>query len=370
MRTARSRRIAATAALWLAASVVALPQSGRADDVILDLWMRWRLDDETVLRSDDPEDEVTQVKPRFTTEGNLSYGPWSLTALVEVRSVVKPPPGENAYFENIGIYAEELYIAYTSDTWIAYAGKFDPRFGRAFDTAPGLYGDEFAKDYEIEEQIGGGIVFDIATGSYLLGDADISVNVFMADRTRLSNSAFTRRGRLHYDDGGPANTHAPQSFTVTLDGNDPGFLPGLTYNAGVISRVAGVGGVENELGAVFGAVQEIALTDEINLEIMAEVARFISFEGEGDNRTYLTTGAELQYDGWRFAVGGAAILFDPGGGADNNDTLFTVNLRRDWKIGPGRLRAEAGWALIDEAAIESSNLGLRIEYRMPLTIIF
>lgn len=359
---------AAFAALLLAVSGQAVPL--RAEELTLELWSRFRIDAETILATEDPADDLTQVRPRYTGVGALSWGAWSLNAAVEVRTTNSPAPGDDRYFEDIGVWAEELYLAYAGDGWQVYAGKFNPRFGQAFDSAPGLYGDEFAKDYEIEEQIGAGAVVRVAEESRLLGTAEISANLFMADRSILSSSGFEERDRLRLEDGGPANSERPQSFTVTLDGWDPGALPGLSYNLGLVVRSAGEGDEEDELGAVFGLVQKIPLAEGLELELMGEVARFVSFEGGGDDATYLTAGAELDVEGWRIAVAGGAILQDRHGATDRTDTLLTLNLRRDWKLGPGRLRAEAGWALIDDRAVEGHVLGFRIDYRIPLTLVF
>lgn len=362
---------AAVAAAVLTIAEGGLPEKGAAaDEFLLELWTRYRVDYETVYEAEDPDDEIDQAKPRFTGVGVLSYGNWSLNAVVDIRTVGSGDPGENRYFEDIGFYAEELFLAYGGDDWQVYGGKFNPRFGQAFGTAPGLYGDDFAKDYEIEEQLGVGGVLTISEGSDLLGTAELSANLFMADRTVLSNSAFERRGRLFLDDGGPANTQRPESFSLTLDGWDPGYLPGLTYNAGVMLRAAGEGDAEDELGAVLGLEQRIALSETLELTVMGEVARFVSFEAGGDDATYLTVGAELDVEGWRVGVGGAAIVHDRHAAPDRTDTLFTLDLRKDWKLGPGRLRTQVGWALIDEKAIESHALGVRIDYRIPFTIIF
>ena len=136
-RLQRLLPVASAALVLLAASP---PSPLRAEELTLELWSRFRIDAETVVATEDPADDLTQVRPRYTGVGVLSWGPWSLNAVVEVRTTNSPAPGDDRYFEDIGIWAEELYIAYAGEGWQVYAGKFNPRFGQAFDHVPGGVG--------------------------------------------------------------------------------------------------------------------------------------------------------------------------------------------------------------------------------------
>ena len=61
---------------------------------------------------------------------------------------------EDNFFDNEGIFIEELKLNYENGAWGFMAGKFNPQFGRAWDFGRGIWSEDFAEDYEITERIG------------------------------------------------------------------------------------------------------------------------------------------------------------------------------------------------------------------------
>ena len=204
--------------------------------------------------------------------------------------------GEDIFFEDHGLFFETLHLQADFDQFSVYAGKINPAFGTAWDATPGIYGVDFAEDYEITERIGFG-------GSYTLNGGDagqhtVNAATFFADTSGLSRSFGTNRGRTSEADGGASNTESFESFALALDGAEIAALPGFSYHLGFRYQTAGVTTTEDETGFVAGAVQEFDLSDDLALTLNAEVAYFSNLETEDVDGLYFTIGAGLEYDKW------------------------------------------------------------------------
>ena len=145
--------------------------------------------------------------------------------------------GGDQFFDDQGAWIEQLYAAYRYDQLDLFAGKINPRFGIAWEFAPGVYGREFAEDYELTERIGfGAATLDRPD----LGEHRLSASTFFADTTALGESVITRprftdpatervkRNRKSY--GGVSNTESLSSYAVVLEGAAIPFLGGFTYH--------------------------------------------------------------------------------------------------------------------------------------------
>lgn len=254
------------------------------------------------------DDESSELNDLYTTiEPAVRIEPVEHLAIV-AGLVLEPVQDaeDDRFFEDEGLYVEQLFLEYYDDWGTVYGGKFNPPFGIAWDLAPGIYGADLAEDYELTEQLGGGVVLGFgAPDNGYLGVVEVSANVFVADRTPLSQSLITGRGDLDLDDGGPANTEGPGGFSVTLTGGDIAALPGLAYHAGVRFRAGGEGDPSDEVGGVFGLVQTFELGDDQAVEIVGEVAGFNDFEAGENDAVYATLGGAYVVGGWNVALTGA-----------------------------------------------------------------
>ena len=192
---------------------------------------------------------------------------------------------DDRVFEDHGLFVEELYFAHEFGKGSVLAGKFDPAFGFAWDAAPGIYGVDFAEDYELTEKIGAG--FAVPFGLFD-GEAAVAVSAFMADRTFLSDSLVNSRGNLDRGDGGLSNTAAPTSVAVTLFGET---ASETAYNLGFRVQDAGdIGGGVTEYGVVGGVTTPVDLGGA-DLELLAEGAFFPNFNGVQGSAAFMTLGA-------------------------------------------------------------------------------
>ncbi len=220
-----------------------------------------------------------------TIEGALSFAFTSQTSInstLVLEQVIAPT--SDSFLEDHGLYAEELYFAHDFGAAQVVLGKFNPAFGTAWDAAPGIYGADFAGDYEITEKIGAGLVIPFAAGQ---GEHELSLSVFNADRSVLSESLGKNRGRTNRSDGGVSNTSGAESFTIALSGS----FGATGYNLAVQSQERGIGDTNDQTGIVGGISHEFA-TGSLPVTLLAELAYFDHFDGTSDSATFATLGVE------------------------------------------------------------------------------
>jgi hypothetical protein len=220
-----------------------------------------------------------------TIEGALSFAFTSRTSINSTLVFEQiTAPTSDSFLEDHGLYAEELYFAHDFGAAQVVLGKFNPAFGLAWDAAPGIYGVDFAEDYQLTEKLGAGLVIPFAAGQ---GEHALSLSFFNADRSILSESLGENRGRTNRSDGGVSNTSAPESVAISLTGA----FGATGYNLGLQSQARGVGDAEDQTGIVGGLSHEFA-TGSLPVKLLAELAYFDHFDGTADSATFATFGAE------------------------------------------------------------------------------
>ncbi|MFO0995377.1 MAG: hypothetical protein U1F33_01745 [Alphaproteobacteria bacterium] len=231
----------------------------------------------------------------------------------QVRSV-----DTNSAFAAEGLFFEQLYVTLSAEPGRVYGGKIHPRFGLAWDAAPGLYGTDFAEDYEIVEKDGIGLAVEIPW----LGKHVLSGELFVADTSFLSKSFFSRPrasdpnvlrpSDLKPEDGGVSNTGRLNNYAIALTGGDVPGLDGFSYNIGLALQrggtIPGEDGADpttqlNEHDFVAGLQWELPITSRITMTPIFEFAR-IRNQGGSDVRTnYYTAGLGLELGrGWAAAA--------------------------------------------------------------------
>jgi len=295
--------------------------------------------------SDDAAGEITDTF--VTIEGALSF---RFTDRISLNSTLLIEPVADAdddrFLEDHGLFAEELFFGVDLGSVTLTLGKFNPTFGTAWDAAPGIYGVDFAEDYEITERVGGALNYGFEFGG---GSHELQVAAFQADRSFLSDALLEGRDRLALSDGGVSNTAGIESVSLALSGNfgDTG------YNIGLQSQGAGAGDADDQTGAVFGVTQTI--NTAVPLEVLGEVAYFDSFGGTDDSATIATFGLSAEFKA--FTLSGVVALRDVDGAP--TDRLFTVSAERALS---DAVTASVGYRFGDESSIESNTLGVLLAY--------
>ncbi len=223
-------------------------------------------------------------------------------------------------------YAETLILRWTQDPWRVFAGKINPRFGAAWSRAPGVFGADYAADYQLREKLGAGAriwmdqVLDLPDP---LGNQSLQFEVFQADTSFLSASAFAPRWTLATTEadpltgtettsirqrwrasrlmGGADNRRGLGGTTVSWVGTEVE-VPGgkVAYNAGLSVRRAGLdaqlaGRAGTEVGSVAGIEGAFPLPAGMLLVPAVEYARRTGADGyQGRNADWWTAALTLK----------------------------------------------------------------------------
>ena len=340
----------------MAVGILLLPpafaEDGISGEVGFEIWT------DAVISADAEESEITNtyaiIEPAFSMAltPQLSLNTGFVFEQVE-------DPEDDSLFEDHGFYVSDLFFEWSGEALSLHAGKLGAAFGVAWDVAPGLYGVDFAEDYEIAEQWAAGAV--IPFGGDEEGSLSLSIDAFMADTTGLSSSAGTRRERLRRADGGPGNTSVPKSFSITLGADSLAGGPG--FQVGILHRDAGDEsdpGNKDELGFALALVHAIELDGDSGIEWMAEGAWLNDFEGAPDaDVTFFTAGLTYLNGPWNVAVAGAMRKTDTGEGPETDDTLFQLSAGYAFDSG---LSVDVGWRHGDEGDESSQTIGAVIAY--------
>lgn len=292
--------------------------------------------DQTLNRANDiPPFNNTYSEPELDWYVNAGqhFSVNGLFKMEQVRSVTK-----SDIFEGEGAYAEQLYATVAFDPLFVYGGKIHPRFGRAWNDTPGVFGTDFAEDYELVEKLGVGAAVDMRW----MGLHTLSFEAFAADTSFLSDSIFARPkitdpdvlrpGRLHRDDGGVSNTGTPNNYAIALSGRTIPGMTGFTYNVGwAIQRGSDAVHELTERSFVVGAQWELPVTSRVTAVPIFEYAH-VNNQGGADVRAdYVTAAVAFELgQGWSASLNATVKPVDDRDNVDRRtDHLFGASLGYD-----------------------------------------
>jgi hypothetical protein len=288
---------------------------------------------------------------------------FSIVTGMVVEPVEDRLPREDRYFEDHGLYVEQLYGKVNVGSLELLAGKFNAAFGRAWDDAPGIYGTDMAADYELTERVGAGVILQWENTP--IGSAKLQASAFHVDTSVLARSAFTNRGVAYRFDGGLSDTGGFDSFAISLDGEKLPQLTGVSYTVGFVHQAAGEDDVDDQNGFVFG-VQAAKSYNSVELRWIAEAAYFDyggDLYGSGDPGTfanslfYFTAGLESKLGKYHAAAAYSmrqAHLFN---GSHFDDWQYQLSAGKD--VGSG-WSLDLGYKVLMEAGKESRIFGLML----------
>jgi hypothetical protein len=311
------------------------------------------IENDWTYQSDDPNAEINDLYPTVVLGTNVAF---SEVFSLNFEATLEPVEDatSNRAFEDLGGYLNIITANYDGETISAFAGKFTPNFGIAWDIAPGIFGTNLNEDYELAEMIGlgGGFHFDAA------GTHTISASTFFQDTTFLSNSVGTKRGPVQLSDGGPANTEDLSSFAVALDGEFQ-HIVGFRYHVGYSSLAAGVGSNDRQFGYAIGGEYAFNIGDDLTLSPMAEYVYFDNYGGaNNDTAKYFTGGLALNYENW-VASTTYQLRDTEVSGVTTDDYVVDVTVGYVFDMGLG---VAAAWRGAEESNVDSEGLGLLLSY--------
>ncbi|HEV2506736.1 MAG TPA: hypothetical protein VGV39_26930 [Mesorhizobium sp.] len=243
-----------------------------------------------------------------TVEFTASYRPVEGVAFfghLITEEVKDEEPGVNQYFHHVGTYVSELNAQFHIGGIGLRVGKFHPAFGKAWDITPGIHGTDLAGNYELKERVGASVAYGFETGSF---HNEIEFAAFGVDRSSLSESLFTNRGRHTLEDGGAGNSDGISSVALDFAGCLGAGAAGcydegsFGYRLGARYQKGGEHSFGNETGLLGGLNGNVALGNETTLKLFTEAAWFNNFGGGPDDALFLTVSAALQREAMTYSI--------------------------------------------------------------------
>lgn len=311
----------------------------------------------------DSDDRDAELNDLFTTTEPVLVAHFTPNLLVFVHGVLEPvlgpDPSDDRFFEDHGLFVEDLYLQFEYEPFTIRGGKITPNFGLAWNLAPGVYGTDFAEGtYEFSERIGFG--GDITCRDETLGEHVFSASVFFLDTSILAKSVFNRRDDVEFSDGGVSNTEDPSSFALGLDGAIPA-LPNFEYHVAGIHQEGGRGDSADENGFVVGGVYAKTV-GEVEVLPFVEYVYFDNADGvDGADRHLLTTSLQLVWKNWNLALSRTSRNTDVAGASDADDELNQISIGYEFEFG---LAVDVGWRIAEEDDIDSEILGILFAYNL------
>lgn len=257
-----------------------------------------------------------------------------------------------------------MKFVWEDERYSLWAGKFNPAFGLAWDQAPGIWGADFAEDYEIAEKIGGGASYTFSPAG--LGTHTVTANTFFTDTSVLSQAAITSRGQTRIISGGAGNTEDFSSYTLSLDSENLAGVENLGYHMGFRYQAEQDANrdatTDNEKGFALALKYMAPINDQLSLDFIGEYAALERFEGvRNSDRDYTTFGAAATImENWNLAASYTFRDIDNDGtGAANEDHLFQLSGGYDFGNG---FTFDIGWKSFEEANVDTSLLGALLAY--------
>jgi len=318
------------------------------------------LQNEYTTDSDDPAtDDYNNMFLRTEVAPTIQFNEnFSIDGVLVFENIQDREPNEDNFFDNEGIFIEEIKLNYENGPWAAWAGKFNPGFGVGWDFR-GIWGEDFAEDYEITEKIGVGASYTFETEGF--GAHTFAANTFFADTTFLSGSVITKRDVLDKDDGGVSNTEDFSSFVVSLSGEDLAGVENLYYTLGYRNQSEGdvdTGG-DNENGFVVTLGHNFAVSERVEMDALVEYVDINNFEAGTDDNRYLTTSLITTIDDqWNVTASYTSRDIDSTVG-DSDDHLFQLSGGYDFGQGT---TAEIGWRNAEEGNVDTDIVGALVRH--------
>lgn len=359
----------ATASLFVLLSALFVAGAAHAApvgpvDVSVDYMTEWQ--NEFRANSEDSAiDGTNNSFARAEIAPEIQYGHFSLDSLLTFEPMDQAATknvGNDVFFDHEGAFVENLYLEYENGAFEAKVGKFNPDFGIAWDYGRGIWGEDFAEDYEVSEKIGAGIEYEFGNDKY--GEHEVSLNTFFNDTSFLSGSAITARDETNLNTGGAGNTEDFSSFVGQVEGEDVAGIKSLGYRVAYRylaeqdkNRSATT---DSENGVLLGANYIFNASDDIAFDTLLEYTQINNFAGVAfDNRDYYYASVVTHlYDNWNVTAG--YTVRDMEGTTDSTDTLF--NLTGGYAFDNG-LSVDAGYRGSDEAQQETHIIGFLLRYR-------
>lgn len=291
---------------------------------------------ESVYSSDAPANETDTAYAKGEFLGTYSFG----NGVAIFAGLTFEEVEDAAANAGYGLYLDQLGVEFGVGPATVQLGKVHPAFGTTWDEAAGYFGSTLAEDYELTEQIGALADLDLGAAGVL------SVGLFYADDTALSQSAGFNRGRNSTALGGAGNTGRLDNASLQWHGT----FGDTRVWAGARHLSAGAGDVSDETGGFLA----IGHTFGGALDVFAEAAVFDGYGGTADNARFVTLNAA--YAIGEVTLSGTVATRD----VDSLGKTELLSIGAEYEFGD-RYLIGAALARIEDAGVTDHVFGVNFE---------
>ncbi|MBK5344135.1 hypothetical protein JFU48_22425 [Pseudomonas sp. TH49] len=270
----------------------------------------------------------------------------------EINPIDPPKPGQKRFFDDVGLVVNDLNYYQNNANSAFMVGKYHVPFGRAADTAPGLYTEDFVATYDLDGMLGGTVAYRYFDQT--LGMIEPNVSVYTADNSFLGRPYFRHGEKLQRSDGGPSNTGKLDSYALTVNWLAIPAIPFLEMQVGYMANKQGEdvpqnGNAADETIKVASARYIWAYAPSTDLEPTLaghyfDIVPFVEFADvhnedaiQGNDTRYLTTSLTFDFGDWAVGATRTDKQRQSTGGADHQDYLnelsVTYNITGQIKLG-------------------------------------
>jgi hypothetical protein len=319
---------------------------------------------EEFYSADNPENDLTRsifrtefmpklnFNENFFLDGNIVFEPVQTSARTS----------RDSRFENEGAYFKDLKLNAVFGPWAGSIGKFGPNFGKAWDYGRGIWGEDFAEDYEITQRIGGSLGYSFATEKY--GSHTLNGSTFFKDTSLLTESVVTAKGRTRHRSGGVSNTNDFSSYVFSLAGANAGGIESLEYMLSYRHQARGDVNTDNknEHGAAATLKYTIPVVENLSFDTFGEYANFENYDGSATaDRRYITGSVITRlYKNWNVTTAYTSRQISDIDAATVDDHLFQLTGGYDFGNG---FTTEAGYRGTQESSADKNGLGALVRYK-------
>ena len=309
------------------------------------------LQNDNTYESDDPDAEINDLYTTIESGMILSFSDaFSLQNILMIEPVLDPEPGKDRIFDDTALYVEEIQFNYKKDSFVLFAGQFNPSFGWAWEKNAGVYGTDLCEDYEMTDKIGAGASVKLGPDS----KHRLTFNTFFADTSFLSDTTHKDTEALSKEDGGVSNTEDFSSYSISLEGE---IIEHFGYQLSHRILAAGKGDKNDEKGYSASLEYSLEFSKDYRLIPFVEYASFDSYEGSENDAEYLTGSLSLEISSFNISAAYTSRNFEGKDAISDYQYQFSAGYAFD-----SGFSADLGWKEAEKSEIKSCSLGLIVSY--------
>lgn len=248
---------------------------------------------------------------------------------------------ENLFFENEGLYLQELNLKYSQKNYAVIFGKTNLDFGTISMWNRGIWGSEISKQYFKLEKIAISSIFNYGdikkTGIYNIG-----LSLFKNDQKYLDNSVFNKRVSNPSNKGYAGDDNFGKSWNLSLNilfdfDNKFNRPEKLAYHFAMINSSVNkedsliTGKIKDEKGFVAAINYQKPISNNFDIDLLSEYVKMSNINGNIDiSEKYFINNLIVSYNkNWQMVIANSNLKNKQSSGYNHNIAEFSFGYQFD-----------------------------------------